>query len=196
MSFGPYFATDPLSLTLAADHAFTDDLAGPDIVWQLDLEPSQPLSLRTSLGLQAQSFRVFPFIGRNKHIFQNLNEFLTSPRVDSLWGNYASISLSPDANTQAVCEFWAREPYAMSGRLTLRNTGTAPCRSPKVVLGYYKADGTLIETNYIEPEATFQKKLAPGKTVAFAQGSLASPNWRKPDTFTFKTWGDCASHEP
>lgn len=124
MSFGPYFATDPLSLTLAADHAFTDDLAGPDIVWQLDLEPSQPLSLRTSLGLQAQSFRVFPFIGRNKHIFQNLNEFLTSPRVDSLWGNYASISLSPDANTQAVCEFWAREPYAMSGRLTLRNTGT------------------------------------------------------------------------
>ncbi len=79
---------------------------------------------------------------------------------------------------------------------TLRNTGTAPCRSPKVVLGYYKADGTLIETNYIEPEATFQKKLAPGKTVAFAQGSLASPNWRKPDTFTFKTWGDCASHEP
>lgn len=79
---------------------------------------------------------------------------------------------------------------------TLRNTGTVPCRSPKVVLGYYKADGTLIETNYIEPEAYFQKKLGPGKTVDFAQGSLASPNWRKPDAFTFKTWGDCASHEP
>lgn len=84
--------------------------------------------------------------------------------------------------------------HEVAGRL--RNTGTVPCRSPKVVLGYYKTDGTLIETNYIEPDAYFQKKLAPGKTVDFAQGSLASPNWRKPEAFTFKAWGDCASHEP
>ena len=124
MSSGPYFATDPISLTLAADHAFAQDLDSPDIVWQLDLEPDQPLSLQTSLGLQAQSFRIFPFVGRNKHFYQNLNEFLTSPRIDSLSGNYAKLNLSPDPDTQVTFEFWAREPYAMSGRVTLRNTGT------------------------------------------------------------------------
>ncbi len=124
MPTGPYFRTDPISLTLAADHAFATDLGSPDIVWQLDLEPAQPLSIQTSLGLQAQSFRIFPLVGRNKHFYQNLNEHLTSPRVDDLSGNYAKVNLSPDPDTQASFEFWAREPYAISGRLTLRNTGT------------------------------------------------------------------------
>ena len=124
MPSGPYFSTDPISLTLAADHAFAANLEIPDIVWQLDLEPAQPLSLQTSLGLQAQSFRIFPFVGRNKHFFQNLNEFLTSPRIDSLSANYARLNLSPDPNTQATFEFWAREPSAISGRITLRNTSS------------------------------------------------------------------------
>lgn len=124
MPSGPYFTTDPISLTLAADHAFTADLASPDIVWQLELDPNQPLSLQSSLGLQAQSFRIFPFVTRNKHLYQNLNEFLSSPRIDSLSGNYANLNLSPDPNTQATFEFWAREPYAISGRVTLRNTGS------------------------------------------------------------------------
>lgn len=124
MPSGPYFTTDPISLTLAADHAFATDLESPDIVWQLDLQPAQPLSLQTSLGLQAQSFRIFPFVARNKHIYQNLDEFLSSPRIDSLSGNYAKLNLSPDPDTQASFEFWAREPYAISGRVTLRNTGT------------------------------------------------------------------------
>lgn len=79
---------------------------------------------------------------------------------------------------------------------TLRNVGSVPCRSPKVVLGYYGADGTLIEANYIEPDAYFQKRLAPGKSVSFAQGSLSAPDWRKSVPFTFKYWGDCARHEP
>jgi len=124
MPSGPYFTTDPISLTLAADHAFAVDLDSPDIVWQLDLEPAQPLSLQTSLGLQAQSFRIFPFISRNKHVYQNLNEFLTSPRIDSLTSNYARLNLSPNPDAQVTLEFWVREPYAISGRVTLRNTGT------------------------------------------------------------------------
>ena len=84
--------------------------------------------------------------------------------------------------------------HAVSG--TLRNTGSVPCRSPKIVLGFYGTDGTLIETNYIEPDATFQKQLAPGKSVAFSRDALASPDWQKPVKFSFKYWGDCASHEP
>jgi len=123
MPAGPYFTTDPISLMLAADTAFAADLEGPDIVWQLELEPTQPLSLRSSLGLQARSFRVFPSIGRNKQLFQNLNEFLTTPRVDSLFPGYAKLILSPDPSTQVVLEFWAREPHTLSGRITLRNTG-------------------------------------------------------------------------
>ena len=124
MPSGPYFTTDPISLTLAADHAFATDLESPNIVWQLELEPAQPLSLQTSLGLQAQSFRIFPFVTRNKHIYQNLNEYFSTPRIDNLTSNYAKLNLSPDPETQASFEFWAREPYAISGRVTLRNSGT------------------------------------------------------------------------
>jgi len=124
MPSGPYFTTDPISLTLAADHAFATDLESPDIVWQLELEPAQPLSLQTSLGLQAQSFRIFPFATRNKHIYQNLNEYFSTPRIDNLTSNYAKLNLSPDPETQASFEFWAREPYAISGRVTMRNSGT------------------------------------------------------------------------
>jgi len=124
MPSGPYFTTDPISLTLAADHAFTANLESPDIVWQLDLEPAQPLSLQTSLGLQAQSFRIFTSVGRNKHVYHNLHEYLSTPRIDSLGSNYARVNLSPDPETQANFEFWAREPYAISGCITLRNTGS------------------------------------------------------------------------
>ena len=63
--------------------------------------------------------------------------------------------------------------HAVSG--TLRNTGSVPCRSPKIVLGFYGTDGTLIETNYIEPDATFQKQLAPGKASLFHE-----TRWRRP----------------
>ncbi len=84
--------------------------------------------------------------------------------------------------------------HAVAG--TLRNAGSVPCRSPKIVLGFYGADGLLMETNYIEPDAYFQKQLGPGKSVGFSRDSLASPDWRKPVKFTFKHWGDCASHEP
>ncbi len=124
MPSGPFFATDPISLTLAADHAFAADLGSPDIVWQLDLMPAQPLSLQTTLGLQAQSFRIFPLISRNKQVYQNLDEFLTSPRIDSLSGSYTRLNLSPDPDSQVTLEFWTREPYAISGRFTLRNTGS------------------------------------------------------------------------
>ena len=34
------------------------------------------------------------------------------------------MNLSPDPETQASLEVWAREPYAISGRITLRNTGS------------------------------------------------------------------------
>jgi len=124
MPAGPFFTTDPISLTLAADHTFLTSANGPDIVWQLSLEQDLPISLLTTLGLQAQSFRILPQVARNKHPFQKLNEFLSTPRIDSLSASYASLSLTPDKDTQAVFEFWATEPCAVSGRITLRNTGS------------------------------------------------------------------------
>lgn len=122
---GPYFYTDPITLTLAADHTSPTQSEGPDIVWQLNLDPDLPPSLHTTLGLQAQSFRILPTIARNKHPYQKLNDYLTSPRIDSLSVSYAHLSLAADADTQVTFEFWAREPYAVSGRVTLRNTGSA-----------------------------------------------------------------------
>ena len=154
MSSGPYFYTDPISLTLAADHSQALNLEPPDIVWQLNLDPNQPIALQTTLGLQAQSFSVIPTISRGNHLFRLLREYLTSPRIDSLCPSYVSISLAADESTQATYEFWAREPHTLSGRVTLRNTAQTTAELSTRLTGLLvPLDGgqsmTLVNTDYI-----------------------------------------------
>ncbi len=86
---------------------------------------------------------------------------------------------------------WKKDPsdpewYTVSG--TLKNVGSVPCYSVKAVIGMYSADGKLSQAMDETPDATFQKKLAPGQSVAFKIESVQSPDKTAAD---FKVWGDC-----
>lgn len=76
---------------------------------------------------------------------------------------------------------------------TLRVTGTAPCRSPEAMFGFY-VDGKLVDI--VSPhksalEPYFQKDLAAGQSIAFEGKSFPRGGGKSPST-KVKAWGVCA----
>lgn len=80
-----------------------------------------------------------------------------------------------------------QEDYKLA-RGRLKNSGQVGCYSPKVVLALYGADGRLQREEHDNPDASFQKTLGAGQSVAFEvrlypdeSGAIAS----------VKAWADC-----
>jgi len=126
MRAGPFFQSDPILLTLAADQRFGALNPDLDAVWQLSLNPNGPLFLETSFGLLVERFRVFPVFLVNNKAIAEISAFLSPPRVDQIFSNYASISCAPSEGLQARCEYWAAESASLLARITLTNTSEAP----------------------------------------------------------------------
>jgi hypothetical protein len=121
--------------------------------------------------------------------------------VKKVAGKYASHRISAHARKCEVQPKVALEGfvakkgedgwYSVSG--TIKNVGSIGCRSPKVVIGCYQADGKVYTADSEEPDDTFQKVLAPGQSVPFAIKSIENPGG---NTITaVKGWADCALPE-
>ncbi|MFZ3151693.1 MAG: hypothetical protein WA116_08435 [Anaerolineaceae bacterium] len=124
MHIGPFYNTDPIGLTLAADQQFTPLHPTLDAVWQILLDPQKPLLASTSFGLQARSFAIFPtFLVENKPISQ-VQAFYSPPRVEKIYSNYASLVFSPSANFEVCYELWAVQSTNLLSRLTLSNSNS------------------------------------------------------------------------
>lgn len=123
MTSGPFYNTDPLGLTLAADQAFNQDQSPLDVVWQLDLNNDSPLSLFSTLALQARSFHILPQISLNKIPFEEIGSFFAKPTIDKIFSNYAKITVSPIPELEAVFEFWLRSGSWLQGRISVSNHG-------------------------------------------------------------------------
>jgi hypothetical protein len=116
--------------------------------------------------------------------------------VKKIRGSYASHRLSvtarPVSGAPAVALRGLATPKGGDGRLGARgqieNTGAVGCRSPKAVLGLYAADGKIVATTTVQPDAMFQKVLAPRGSVAFALESVGDHG---PGVATVKAWADC-----
>ena len=126
MSTGPFFNTDPILLTLAADQRFGPLNPELDAVWQIKLKPNGPLALETNFGLRVERFRIFPVFLVNNKAITEIGAFLSPPRVDLIRSNYVSLSCSPAAGLQARCEFWAAWSDTLLSRVSLTNTGSSP----------------------------------------------------------------------
>ncbi len=71
----------------------------------------------------------------------------------------------------------------------IRNDGPAGCRSPRAVIGLYRADGKLAQALAIVPDATFRQLLAPGELVRFERRAIRDPVG---GSFArVEVWGDC-----
>ena len=121
MSQGPYFPHDPISLTLCADLSQPYSHTPIDAVWQLYLQENSPIALRTSFGLRAQSFQLYPIFMIDKVGYRGINEFLSPPQIRKILPNAIQISLNPNPHCTAGFELWAASPNTLEGRITLKN---------------------------------------------------------------------------
>ena len=120
----PFYKTDPIGLTLAADQAFIPEPDALDAVWQVGLDEDAPLSLFSTLGLQARSFHIFPQISLNKIPFERIGDFFARPRIDKIFSNYAKLTVTPQLELEAMLEFWLRSGSCLQGRITIFNHGS------------------------------------------------------------------------
>jgi len=72
-------------------------------------------------------------------------------------------------------------------RGVIKNVGAGGCRSPRAVLGVYRADGKILKSHEETPDAMFQKILKPGQTVPFEYRTLDETK----AIAKSQVWGDC-----
>lgn len=80
---------------------------------------------------------------------------------------------------------------AWSVRGGIRNDGTVACRSPRAVVGLYRADGRLAHALTVVPEATRHQSLAPGELVRFERRGILDPVRGGDSSARLEVWGDC-----
>lgn len=121
MTAGPFFANDPIGLTLAADQHFGISDPSQDIVWQLLISDSSHLSLYSTLGLQAQSFHFFPQFCLNKSSRSDVCDFFSAPRLAAVYSNYARLITNPFEELEATLEVWVKTGALLFGRIRITN---------------------------------------------------------------------------
>ncbi len=123
MNIGPFFQSDAIGLTFAADQFFFETPAALDAVWQLETEESAPISLMSTLGLQARSFQIMPQVSLNKIAKERIQDFFSQPCIDLVFSNYVKLTITPFADVQASIEFWVRSGDWVQGRISITNHG-------------------------------------------------------------------------
>ncbi|MDD2521426.1 MAG: hypothetical protein PHW11_01200 [Anaerolineaceae bacterium] len=121
MNIGPFFSTDAIGLTLAADQHFFETPSTLDAVWQLETEQCAPISLLSTLGLQARSFQIMPQVSLNKVAQEKIQDFFCRPSIDWVFSNYIRLSISPVQEVKAIIEFWVRSGDWVQGRISITN---------------------------------------------------------------------------
>ncbi len=80
------------------------------------------LTLQTTFGLRARSFRLFPSFTEGDESRTDPQEFASPPSIRRFFPNYLFASLAPFPGIQVECEYWAPQSHAVAGRIRLTNT--------------------------------------------------------------------------
>ena len=123
MNIGPFFSRDAIGLTLAADQQFLETPSALDTVWQLETEECAPISLLSTLGLQARSFQIMPQVSLNKLSRERIQDFFCQPCIELIFSNYVRLSVTPFSDVKALIEFWVRSGDWVQGRISITNHG-------------------------------------------------------------------------
>jgi hypothetical protein len=116
---------DPLSLTLAADARLVPTDYGNDQIWELFLGTGEPpaISLHTTFGLRARSFRMFPRFMQGDTMVVNPADFAVPPIVRQAFPNLVILTFSPFQGIDVRAEYWVPQSQSIAGRLTVKNSG-------------------------------------------------------------------------
>jgi len=123
VNIGPFFSSDAIGLTFAADQQFLETPGTLDAVWQLETDDCAPISLMSTLGLQARSFQIMPQISLNKIAQERIQDFFCQPCIDLVFSNYVKLTVTPFTDLKAVIEFWVRSGDCVQGRISITNHG-------------------------------------------------------------------------
>ena len=123
MNIAPFFSNDAIGLTFTADQQFLEVPNALDAVWQLETDDCAPISLMSTLGLQACSFQIMPQVSLNKIAQQRIQDFFCQPRIDLVFSNYVKLTATPIADVKAIIEFWVRSGDWIQGRICITNHG-------------------------------------------------------------------------
>lgn len=104
-------------MIVAADQQFSKELPTFDTVWRLELENGGPISLLSTLGLQARSFQIFPQVSQNKMIQESLSDFFAQPRIDFIYSNFLRMVINPFEEIEAVLDIWVKSASLVLGRI-------------------------------------------------------------------------------
>ncbi len=121
-------AADPYTLRLAADVRLGPTDYADDHIWELSLSGGDPpaLAVRTSFGLRARDFRLFPtFVEGDKQI-TDPGDFVSAPAVTAFYPNYLRLTCDPLSNLRVLADYWTPDSHTLAGRFTLTNTSDTP----------------------------------------------------------------------
>jgi hypothetical protein len=116
---------DPLTLSLAADARLGPTDYRDDQIWELSFGDGVPpaLSITTTYGLRARSFRMFPRFSEGEQTVSDPAAFHRFPTIRQIYPNYLHLDFAPFPGIEVEAEYWVPQSQAIAGRLRLANTG-------------------------------------------------------------------------
>lgn len=113
------------SLVLAADIRFGPIDYVNDHIWEITRSSGDPpgLVLRTTYGLRARSFRIFPqFVEDHKRLSEP-QDFVEKPIIQTAYANFAVLQFAPFTGIDVIWEIWVPDSHAVAFRFTIQNNG-------------------------------------------------------------------------
>jgi hypothetical protein len=116
---------DPLSLNLSSDSRITPTNYLNDHNWVLSIGSGEPkaISIETTFGLRAKSFRLFPLFRVNGITRSDPSEFPQTVTIHHVYPNYIELDYIPFDGLLVRSEYWIPKPHVMAIRLKILNIG-------------------------------------------------------------------------
>jgi hypothetical protein len=114
---------EPLVLTLAADPRLAPTTYPDDQIWELSMGGGEPpsLAIRTTFGLRARSFRIFPRFIIKDAICADPATFAAPVVIKYLAPNFIRLACEPHPGINVEIEYWVPTSQSLTGRARLTN---------------------------------------------------------------------------
>ncbi len=117
-------ADDPGEFTLASDVRTGKTNYTNDHIWELTLQGGEPpaLAIRTSFGLRARNFRLFPRFVEGDTTVIDPTSFHQAPSIKKVYPNYLALSCAPLTGIDVQIEYWVPQSQVLAGRVEVVNS--------------------------------------------------------------------------
>ncbi|MEA2008570.1 MAG: hypothetical protein U9O54_05580, partial [Chloroflexota bacterium] len=114
---------DPGEFTLVADARSTHIDYVNDHIWKLHYRHVEPpaLTVQTTYGLRALSFRVFPRFLEGETVIVDPANFDTPPSIHNFGPNFIFLTYYPLPGILVEAYYWVPDSHVMAGRMTITN---------------------------------------------------------------------------